>query len=80
METSYSHFVTKEYQEWLATSPYERSRTCYMLHSVPQDMVAELTATLCDRAGYLFITSATEKFYEGFSESWEVFISAMAVQ
>lgn len=51
-----------------------------MLHSVPQDMVAELTATLCDRAGYLFITSATEKFYEGFSESWEVFIGAVAAQ
>ncbi|KAH7395272.1 Spherulation-specific family 4-domain-containing protein [Phaeosphaeria sp. MPI-PUGE-AT-0046c] len=80
VETSYSHFVTKEYQEWLATSPYNRSRTCYMLHSVPQDMVADLTATLCDKAEYLFITSATERFYEGFNESWKIFIAAITAQ
>ena len=36
VETSYAHFVSKEYQEWLATSPYGRERAAYMEHSVPE--------------------------------------------
>jgi hypothetical protein len=80
VETSYAHFVTREYQEWLATSPYERSRTCYMLHSVPDQEVESLTKSLRDRAEYLLVTSATERFYESFGPSWQGFVAAMAAE
>ncbi|KAH7398536.1 Spherulation-specific family 4 [Pyrenochaeta sp. MPI-SDFR-AT-0127] len=77
VETSYQHFITQEYQDWLATSPYDRSRSCYMLHSVPNDEVKNLTASFCKAAKYLFITSATENFYGSFGPSWEDFLAAM---
>jgi hypothetical protein len=79
VETSYDQFETTEYQEWLATSPYDCSRTCYMLHSVPEEKVRDITATLRNRAGYLFITSAKANFYESFHDpSWQDFVAAMA--
>jgi hypothetical protein len=79
VETSYAQFDTQDYQEWLATSPYDRSRTCYMLHSVPDSRVKELTTALRKKAKYLFVTSAASKFYETFSESsWEDFVASMA--
>jgi hypothetical protein len=78
VETSYTVFDTPEYQEWLATSPYDRSRTCYMLHSVPEAEIKELTKAMRQKAEYLFITSAAAKFYESFSESsWGDFIASM---
>jgi hypothetical protein len=77
VETSYAEFVTKEYQAWLATSPYDRLRTCYMLHSVPLEKVADVTRSLQKKAKYLFVTSETENFYEKFGPSWEVFVEAM---
>lgn len=78
VETAYGEFRKKEYQEWLETSPYERSRTCYMIHSVPVDEVRNLTLELRQRAQYLFVTSARERFYESFGPSWEAFVAAMA--
>ncbi|KAF2828955.1 hypothetical protein CC86DRAFT_392221 [Ophiobolus disseminans] len=78
VETSYAEFNTTEYQAWLANSPYVRSRTCYMLYSVPEEKVAELVVSLRDRAKYLFLTSATSRFYENFGSSWEAFVKAMA--
>jgi hypothetical protein len=79
VETSYGQFDTEEYQEWLATSPYSRSRTCYMLHSVPEEEIRDLTVALRDRAEYLFITSAKENFYGRFcNPSWREFVAAMA--
>jgi hypothetical protein len=78
VETSYQHFVTKEYQEWLATSPYDRSRAAYMVHSVPEHEVEGLTRALKKRAEYLFVTSATSEFYERFGPSWMKFVQVMA--
>jgi hypothetical protein len=79
VETSYDQFDTAEYQDWLRTSPYDRSRTCYMLNSVPEEKVKVVTAALRDRAEYLFVTSATVNFYEWFDDaSWKVFVAAMA--
>jgi hypothetical protein len=79
VETSYDHFETNEYQEWLATSPYGRLRTCYMLHSVPEEKVRDLTVALRERAKYLFVTSAKANFYECFHDpSWHDFVAAMA--
>jgi hypothetical protein len=79
VETSYNQFDTAEYQDWLRTSPYDRSRTSYMLHSVPEDQVKGVTSALRDRAEYLFVTSAKVNFYERFDvASWENFVTAMA--
>ena len=78
VETSYDQFVTKNYQKWLATSPYDRSRSAYMVHSVPEREVEALTRVLRERAEYLFVTSATRNFYESFRESWEKFVAVMA--
>lgn len=78
VETSYAHFASKEYQEWLATSPYGRERAAYMVHSVPEDQVEGLTRALRKKAAYLFVTSATSEFYEKFGDSWEKFVAVMA--
>lgn len=78
VETAYEEFVKDEYQAWLATSPYGRDRSCYMVHSVPEDRVRDLTMELKARAEYLFVTSASTNFYESFSPSWSDLISAMA--
>ncbi|KAL6710347.1 hypothetical protein ACN47E_009293 [Coniothyrium glycines] len=77
VETSYEHFITEEYQDWLATSPYNRSQSCYMIHSVPIVEVQAFTKALRKQAGHLFVTSATSGFYESWSPSWEAFISGL---
>lgn len=78
VETSHAEFVTEEYQAWLKTSPYDRSRSCYMVHSVPIEEVASLTKVLRERAEYLFVTSATVDFYSNWAVSWESFVTAVA--
>ena len=78
VETSFKQFLKKEYQEWLGTSPYERARTCYLVHSVPQEEVEGLTRVLRERAEYLFVTSACAGFYEAWGASWERFVAVMA--
>ena len=78
VETSYEHFMTREYQDWLSTSPYDRSRSAYMVHSVPEKEVKGLTKRLRQRAEHLFVTSARSGFYESFGASWEDFVKAMA--
>lgn len=78
VETSYAHFVSKEYQEWLATSPYGRERAAYMVHSVPEQEVEGLTRALRKKAAYLFVTSAASEFYEKFGDSWDKFVAVMA--
>jgi len=78
VETSFKHFITKEYQDWLATSPYGRSRAAYMVHSVPEGEMKRLTLSLRERAGYLFVTSASTGFYESFGSSWTGFVDTMA--
>ncbi|KAF2027694.1 hypothetical protein EK21DRAFT_102390 [Setomelanomma holmii] len=79
VETSYDEFVKSDYQNWLKMSTYDRSRTCYMLYSVPQEKIQSLTAELSDKAKYLFLTSATTGVYESFNgPSWEPFVAAMA--
>lgn len=79
VETSYEEYVKPDYQEWLMTSPYDRSRTCYMLYAVPAEKMRSVTAELRGQAEYLFLTSATAGFYESFDgKSWEPFVDAMA--
>lgn len=78
VETSYADFITNEYQDWLATSPYDRSRSCYMVHSVPEEQLEKFTIALRERAEYLFVTSTDANFYESFGSSWDRFVAAMA--
>jgi hypothetical protein len=78
VETAYREFVTEDYQNWLSTSPYKRSRTAYMVHSVPQENVKALTRRLRERAEYLFLTSVSRDFYGSFSESWPEFVASLA--
>lgn len=77
VETSYAHFMTADHENWLATSPYDRSRSCYMVHSVPEEKVASLTIALRERAEYLFVTSLSANFYESFGPSWGRFVAAI---
>jgi hypothetical protein len=78
VETSYEEFITEDYQQWLATSPYERPRTAYIVHSVPQEHVKALTRALRKRAEYLFVTSAFCDFYQSFAGSWLDFVASLA--
>jgi hypothetical protein len=77
VETSYQQFLTKNDQDWLKTSVYDRAHTAYMVHSVPVDKIRAVTLALRQRAEYLFITDLTENFYESFGKSWDNFVAAM---
>jgi hypothetical protein len=71
--------MTQEAQNWLATSPYDRTRSAFMINSVPIDKIEHLTLALLGRAQYLFLSDLKENFYEGFGESWEAFVKAMSI-
>lgn len=78
VESSYEEFLAKANQSCPGKVLYDRTRTAYILHSVPVDQVEQLTIALQEKAEYLFITSATEGFYETFAPSWDLFVKAMA--
>ncbi|KAH7116121.1 Spherulation-specific family 4 [Dendryphion nanum] len=78
IEEGWPRYQTKEYQNWLATSPYDRTRTCAMMNAVPKDDVPEVTRMIRDRAEYVFVTDLDENFYESFGPSWDSFVEAMA--
>lgn len=77
VENTYEQFQTPAYQEWLSTSPYDRSRSSIMVHSTPVHKVRQLTHGLRQRAAYIFITSLTKAYYQSFGPSWMPFIEAM---
>lgn len=76
-EVGYAQFATEEYQGWLATSPYGREKSCYLIHSAPIEEVERLVGELRGRAAYLFITSVAEGCYQSFGKCWDVFVKAM---
>lgn len=78
VETAYEQFMTDEYQEWLATSPYDWSRSCYMIHSTPDEQVDSVAREVKSRARYVFVTSARKCFYETWASSWKGFVAVMA--
>ena len=77
-EIDYSQFHTVEYQDWLATSPYRRSQTSWMIYSAPVDKIQEFVLVAREKAAYLFVTDLAECCYQSFSDHWEVFIAAMS--
>ncbi|KAF1992691.1 hypothetical protein P154DRAFT_625923 [Amniculicola lignicola CBS 123094] len=78
VEQGHAEFETAEAQNWLSTSPYDRSRSCYMVHSAPETRIKDITCELRRRAEYLFVTSLRQDFYESFGPSWQNFVNAMA--
>lgn len=77
IEEAWPSYQTKEYQDWLATSPYGRTRTCAMMNAVPKDEVPEVTRMLQGRAEFLFVTDLEENFYESFGPSWDSFVETL---
>lgn len=49
-----------------------------MVLGVPKEEIRGLVRELRRRAGYIFITERTEKFYEGFGQGWVGFVESMA--
>lgn len=80
IEEAWPSYQTKEYQDWLATSPYDRTRTCAMMNAVPKDDVPEVTRMMRDRADFLFVTDLEENFYESFGASWDSFVETYHLQ
>jgi hypothetical protein len=78
VEEAYEKYRSSEYQKWLATSPYDRSRSSFMVHSVPIEKVRQLTRDLRERAKYVFVTDLKYDYYQSFGHSWNEFVTAMA--
>ncbi|ORY16990.1 Spherulation-specific family 4 [Clohesyomyces aquaticus] len=76
-EVAHSVFRTPEYQEWLSTSCYERSRTSYIVHGVPAVDMSDFTHELRQRAAYLFVTSLGENYYSSFGSCWPGFVESL---
>lgn len=79
VEDAFGNFRRDEYQEWLSTSPYDRERSSYMVHSVPEEEIEVLVLELRERAAFLFVTDLKAQFYESFGPAWKKFVAAMAV-
>ncbi|KAF2473726.1 uncharacterized protein BDR25DRAFT_256563 [Lindgomyces ingoldianus] len=77
VEVAHSTYQTPEYQQWLSTSSYDRSRTCYIIHSVQAEDVKRLAYGLRERAAYLFVTDLSENYYQSFGSSWKHFVEAI---
>ncbi|KAF2788862.1 hypothetical protein K505DRAFT_285346 [Melanomma pulvis-pyrius CBS 109.77] len=77
VEMSHASFQTPEHQQWLETSPYDRTRSCYMVHSVPAEEVEEFAYGLRGRAKYLFVTDLDVGYYQSFGKSWNLFVEAL---
>jgi hypothetical protein len=76
---AYSDFQTMEVQNWLTESLFHRNNTSYMIHGVPEEVVANLVVrTLQNKARYIFVTDRSTDMYHAFSPSWKAFVAAMA--
>lgn len=78
VEESYRKFKSVELQERLfSLLRYDRSRCCYIVHSVPRNEIKQLVLELRHRGQYLFVTELRERYYEKFGSSWDDFVEAM---
>jgi hypothetical protein len=76
-EQSYANFRTAEHQQWLSTSPYDRERSSYMVHSVPEEDIETFVYELRGRAKHLFVTDLETDYYHSFGKSWNRFVAAL---
>jgi len=58
---------------------HQRQQCCYMVHSVPLDLIMDTTMELRERGTYIFVTDLCEHYYEKFGKSWELFVEAMTM-
>ncbi|RMD42867.1 hypothetical protein DV735_g2291, partial [Chaetothyriales sp. CBS 134920] len=81
VEDSFANYVSTALQdrlESLCRPPhFSRHNICYIVHSVPLSLQAQLARRLCDRASFLFITDRCSHFYEGFGHGWMDFLDAI---
>ncbi|KAF1965294.1 hypothetical protein BU23DRAFT_628662 [Bimuria novae-zelandiae CBS 107.79] len=78
-ELAYADFKTTECQEWLATSPFSRDKSCYMIYAVPEEVLEEFVARdLRNIAEYIFVTDRKTDVYNAFGASWTSFVGALA--
>lgn len=76
-ENSFVHFQQR--QDDLAMLSGSRSSYSLMVHSVPGgEDLGRFVRRISHRAEYLFLTTATEGYYEHFGDSWAKFVSVMA--
>ncbi|RMZ78641.1 hypothetical protein DV738_g3717, partial [Chaetothyriales sp. CBS 135597] len=82
VEDSFANYVSAPLQdrlESLCQPPhFTRQNICYIVHSVPPSLQAQLVKRLCHRASFLFITDRCSHFYEGFGTGWMDFLDAIA--
>jgi hypothetical protein len=76
-ELDYAQFQTVGYRDWLATSPYGREQTSYMIHTAPMGNIAEFVLAMRQKAAFLFVTDLGECCYQSFGDGWKTFIAAM---
>ena len=80
VEESYSAFKSVELQKRLSSLlRYDRSRCCYIVHSVPRDRIQELVLELRHRGQFLFVTELGEDCYVRFAPGWDEFVEAMQI-
>lgn len=73
-EQSYGEYRRKEAS--LASSPFGRERTSYIVHSLPKSVnLKRFVRQLSYRAEYLFVTrNDNDDFYESFGKGWQKFV------
>ena len=77
-ESSHALWLDMEVQKRLSELlRHQRRQCCYMVHSVPLDLVMDVTMVLRERGMYVFVTDLCEHYYETFGKSWEVFVETM---
>ncbi|OGM42252.1 cell surface spherulin 4-like protein [Aspergillus bombycis] len=76
-EEPYSRYRSNEVQRRLRQLHYDRTRSGYVIHSVPPDDLRPLVLELRHRAAYLFVTEFFGEFYERFGpNSWPAMVEA----
>ena len=83
-EQTHATFASNEtLRDALATSPYQRSHACFMMHSLPEaesfgrKELRGVVKELRKRAEYVFLTELDVDYYSSFGSRWQEFIQAM---
>jgi hypothetical protein len=76
-EQSHANFQTVAHQQCLSTWPYDRERTSYMVHAVPEEGIEKLVYELRARAKYLFVTDLKVDYYHSLGKSWNRFVASL---
>ncbi|KAI5367116.1 Putative Spherulation-specific family 4 [Septoria linicola] len=77
-EESYARLLQPDPTEHKSLINYDRLNGCYMVHTVPIDIVRDVTREARKRAQYVFVTDSRERYYEQFGAGFKDYIDAMA--